>query len=197
MLSHFIYSSPLTLFAFTCYPPSPAPFSSGVLFVRFSRIFTVPLTPPVSITIAAPFSLIFLLWTIISGRLSPLFLTVFRFCSLRYLSFQLLILYLYSFTISLSFFHFLSFSASFSITILICIFYSNFFCLEGFYDIRIYLINDSHLKKNSCSWFCTYFSFLSSYIFYISHFPLITIESTLQITISHPLTLFSRDKRPD
>lgn len=59
----------------------------GVLFVRLSRIFIVPLAPLVSITIAASSSLIFSLWTIISDRLSPLFLAVFRFYLFFSLSF--------------------------------------------------------------------------------------------------------------
>lgn len=88
----------------------------GVLFVRLSRIFIVPLAPLVSITIAASSSLIFSLWTIISDRLSPLFLAVSRFYLFFSLSFffQSLALYLYFSTISLSFFHFLSFFHSLS-----------------------------------------------------------------------------------
>lgn len=87
----------------------------GVLFVRLSRIFIVPLAPLVSITIAASSSLIFSLWTIISDRLSPLFLAVFRFYLFFSLSFffQSLTLYLYFSTISLSFFHSLSSRSSF------------------------------------------------------------------------------------
>lgn len=77
---------PFYLLSFTTYSicafmssPSSSILLSGFFFIRFSRIFTVPLTPPVSITIAAPLSLIFSPRTIISGRLSPLFLPVFRF----------------------------------------------------------------------------------------------------------------------
>lgn len=89
--------------AFTCYSPSFILY--GILFVRFCRIFTVPLTPPVSITIAALFSLIFSPRTIISGRLSPFFPTLFCFYLFSSLSFfQSLTLYLYSSAISVSLF---------------------------------------------------------------------------------------------
>lgn len=81
MLSHFIYffRHLLYLRVIRVLFIEPSSILFGILFIRFSRISTVPLTPPVSITIAAPLSLIFSPRTIISSRLSPLFLTVFRF----------------------------------------------------------------------------------------------------------------------
>lgn len=130
MLSHFIYSFHHLLYLrvhmlFT----EPSSILFGILFIRFSRIFTVLLTLPVSITIAAPLSLIFSPRTIISGRLSPLFLTVFRFYLFSSLSSfsvttDTLSLFFYHISVALSLSFVLIFSTyTILITALICVFF--------------------------------------------------------------------------
>lgn len=130
--------------AFTCYPPSPASFSSG--FFSFDLLLFLPFRlhhqyqSPHS---CIPFSYIFSPQTIILDRLSPLFLAVFRF----YLFFS------FSVTDTLSLFllpylcrsfilfhsHLLDvyhFNYSF---LQFVFFYSNFSCLKGFHMTFIFI----------------------------------------------------------
>lgn len=88
----------------------------GILFIRFSRIFTVPLTPPVSITIAAPLSLIFFTSHYNFGSFVSSLPDSLPFLPVLFLIFFFsLTLYLYSSVIFLSLFHSLLFSSSWRI----------------------------------------------------------------------------------
>lgn len=181
----------------------PSTILFGVLFVRLSRIFIVPLAPLVSITIAASSSLIFLLWTIISDRLSPLFLlrssvSIYSFPYLFFPVTDSLSLFFYNISLILSFSILAFIFSTVLITILICIFHSNYSsCWERFHGIHIYLVNDSYLKKNGFSRFCIYILAVTFLLYlHIPHFLLIIIKPTLQITISYyPFTFFPSDKR--
>lgn len=180
MLSHSIYSF-RHLFYLRVHVLSTEPSSIlfEVLFVRFSRIFTVPLTPPISITIAAPLSFIFSPWTIISGRLSPLFLAAFPFLPVIFFIFffshWLFILLPYlsrSFILYIRLSHHLDmyrFNYSFNLYFLF-----KFLFGRISHDICIYLVNDSYLKKNGLSQFRTYFP-----LFFYVYFSMSLISCSL------------------
>lgn len=115
--------------AFTCYPPSPASFSSG--FFSFDFLLFLPFRlhhqyqSPHS---CIPFSYIFSPQTIILDRLSPLFLAVFRFY--LFFSFSVtdtLSLFSCHISVALSFSFILIFSMC---TVLITVFYNLYFSIQ-------------------------------------------------------------------
>lgn len=182
---------------FTCSPSSSI--LLGVLFVRFSRIFTVPLTPPVSITIAAPLSLIFSPRTIISGRLSPLFLAVFRF-------------YLFS-SFSFSHWHFIfillpyfcrSFILIFStctvlITVLINVFLFKFLSFEKICLTFVFIYLMIRILRRTATLDFAHISRRVSFTFFMSLTSRLLPLNQFHRLRSHILfsRFFSSDKRPD
>lgn len=122
-----------------------------ILFVRFPRMFNVPLTPPVSIIIAAPyiFSYIFTSDYNFGSFVSSLpgglpFLPILFFSVTRYFIF-ILLPYLFALSFSSSLY---SFNYSFNL----CLLFKFLLFERILYDIRTFiLVNDSYFEKNSCS----------------------------------------------